>query len=63
MFVIWELSEEEHIFFFILNNFNANSLAEKIERTKSEGRQTREEPMAVVSLEMMRVLAIQMKKR
>lgn len=53
----------KNIFFFILNNFNANSLAEKIERTKSEGRQTREKPMAVVSLEMMRVLATQMKKR
>lgn len=50
------------MYFSMLNNLNANSLAEKIERTESEGRQTREEPMAIVSLEMMKVLATKMKK-
>lgn len=38
-------------------------MAEEIERTESVGRQTNEEPMAVVSLKMMRVLAAKMKER
>lgn len=60
MLVIWELGEEECVFcfcfVFIFKQLNASSVAEKIERTESEDRQTNEEPMALVSLEMMRVL-------
>lgn len=39
MLVICALSEEEYIF-FILCNFDANSIAEEMKRTESEGRQT-----------------------
>lgn len=62
MLVICALSEEEYIF-FILCNFDANSIAEEMKRTESEGRQTSEETTAVVSLEMMRVLAAKMRGR
>lgn len=57
MLVICVLSEQESFFFYIFSNLNVNRIAEEIKRAGSEGRQTREEPMAIVSLEMMRVLA------
>lgn len=57
MLVICVLSEQESFFLYIFSNLNANRIAEEIKRAGSEGRQTREEPMAIVSLEMMRVLA------
>lgn len=52
---------ERIIYIFILSTLNTSSVAEEIERTESVGRQTSEETMAVVSLEMM-VLAAKMKE-
>lgn len=50
------------IYFFILSTLNVNSRAEEIGRTKGVGRQASEEPMEVVCLKMMRVLATKIER-
>lgn len=61
MLVIWTLNEKEYIL-FILSSLNANCVAEEINRSETEGRWTGEEPMAVISLELKRVLAVKIKE-